>query len=51
MTAKAGDIIFIEQEPTMGIIMTRNSTFKLEDYMRKYHVKTLKVGAIMKTDK
>jgi hypothetical protein len=51
VTAKAGDIIFIKQEPTMGIITARNNTFKHEDYVGKYHVKTLTVGALMKTDK
>jgi hypothetical protein len=46
----AGDIIFIQQEPTMGILMARNSLFKLQDYEGKYHVKTLEVGTIIKTD-
>jgi hypothetical protein len=50
ITAKAGDIIFIQQEPSMGIIMARNSIFKLQDYEGKYHVKTLSVGTIIKTD-
>ena len=45
------DIIFIKQAPTMGIIMARNNLFKLEDYVGKYQVKTLTVGAIVKTDK
>ncbi len=51
VTAQAGDIIFIQQEPTMGIIMARNNLFKLEDYVGKYHVKTLTIGTVMKTDK
>jgi len=51
VTAKAGDIIFIQQEPTPGIIMARNSIFKLQDYEGKYHVKRLKLGTIKKTDK
>jgi hypothetical protein len=50
ITAKAGDIIFIQQEPSMGIIMARNSIFKLQDYEGKYHVKTLNVGTIITTD-
>jgi hypothetical protein len=49
--AKAGDIFFIQQEPSMGIIMARNSIFKLEDYEGKYHVKTLKAGTILKQGK
>ena len=51
VNVKAGDIIFIQQEPTMGIIMARNSLFKLQDYEGKYHVKTLSAGTIKKTDK
>lgn len=51
VSAKAGDIIFIQQEPSMGIIMARNNIFKLEDYQGKYHVKTLAVGTILKTGK
>jgi hypothetical protein len=51
VSAKAGDIIFIQQEPSMGIIMARNSIFKLQDYEGKYHVKHLSLGTIIKTDK
>lgn len=51
VSASAGDIIFIQQEPTMGVVMARNNIFKLEDYQGKYHVKTLKVGTIIKTEK
>jgi hypothetical protein len=51
VSAKAGDIIFIQQEPSMGIIMARNTTFKLDDYEGKYHVKTLAIGTIIKSDK
>ncbi|HJV71288.1 DUF2846 domain-containing protein [Ideonella sp.] len=51
VTTNPGDILFIQQEPTMGIIMARNNLFKLEDYQGKYHVKTLTVGTIIKTAK
>ncbi len=51
VTAKAGDIIFINQEPAMGIIMARNTLFKIDDYEGKYHVKTLKLGTILKSDR
>ena len=51
VTAKAGDIIFIQQEPSMGLVMARNNIFKLEDYQGKYHVKTLTVGTILKAQK
>ncbi len=49
--AKAGDIIFLQQEPTMGVLMARNKLFKVDDYQGKYHVKTLKVGTIIKAEK
>jgi hypothetical protein len=51
VTAQAGDIIFIQQDPTMGVIMARNNIFKVEDYVGKYHVKTLKLGTILKSEK
>jgi Protein of unknown function (DUF2846) len=51
VSAKAGDIIFIEQELGMGIIMARNTLVKLEEVPGKYHVKTLTLGTIIKTDK
>lgn len=49
--ANAGDVIFIQQEPSMGIIMARNSLVKVEDLPGKYHVKKLEVGTIIKTSK
>ncbi len=48
---KAGDIIFIQQKPTMGIIMARNDLSSLQDYEGKYHVKTLTLGTILKSEK
>jgi Protein of unknown function (DUF2846) len=51
VSVKAGDIIFIQQDTSMGIIMARNSLMKLDDIPGKYHVKTLTVGTILKTDK
>jgi hypothetical protein len=49
--AAAGDIIYIQQEPSMGLIMARNNIFKLEDYQGKYQVKMLTVGTILKAEK
>ena len=51
VSARAGDIMFIRQDPTLGIIMARNNIVLVEDYEGKYHVKTLKLGTILKTDK
>lgn len=49
--AAAGDIIYIQQEPSMGLIMARNNIFKLDDYQGKYQVKMLTVGTILKAEK
>lgn len=55
VSAKAGDIIFLQQEATWGFIIARNNLFKIEDYQGKYHVKRLeyikRVGTIIKSDK
>ncbi len=51
VTANPGDIIFIQQDASMGFIMARNSLSKIQDYEGKYHVKTLKLGTIIKLDK
>lgn len=51
VTANSGDIIYIHQDPKMGILMARNSLFKLQAYEGKYHVKHLKAGTIIKQDK
>lgn len=47
----SGDIIFLEQEPQMGILYARNGFFTLPDYMGKYHVKHLTLGTIIRQDK
>lgn len=51
VSAKAGDLIFVQQDPSMGFVMARNSLLKLEDYQGKYQVKQLKLGTVIKTDK
>jgi len=33
------------------VLMGRNSITKIEDYQGKYHVKTLALGTILKTEK
>ncbi|HSD36690.1 MAG TPA: DUF2846 domain-containing protein [Rhodocyclaceae bacterium] len=49
--AKAGDIIFIQQDASMGFLMARNSVMSIPDYQGKYHVKSLVLGTIAKSDK
>jgi len=49
--ANAGDIIFIAQEPSMGIIMARNSIGRAAEIEGKYHIKRLELGTIIKQDR
>lgn len=51
LSAKPGDIIYLRQDPSMGLIMARNSISKVEDYEGKYHVKNLSLGTIIKPEK
>lgn len=51
VSAQAGEVIFIQQEPSMGIIMARNSITKIEELPGKYYVKKLELGTIIRTDK
>jgi hypothetical protein len=51
ISANAGDIVFVHQDPSMGILMARNSVAKIEEVEGKYYVKTLTPGTIIKTDK
>jgi len=44
ISVKAGDIIFLEQEPDMGFITLNNKILPLQDYQGKYYVKTLARG-------
>lgn len=49
--AKPGEVIYLQQEPAMGILFARNSILRIEELPGKYHVKMLKPGTILKTDK
>ena len=51
VSVKAGDIVFIQQDTSMGVIMARNAIARIEELQGKYHVKTLTVGNIIKNDK
>ena len=51
VSVKAGDVVYIKQDPSMGFIMARNTIYKIEDYEGKYHVKTLTLGTIEKAEK
>jgi Protein of unknown function (DUF2846) len=51
VSVKAGEVAFIQQDASMGLIMARNNIFKVEDYQGKYHIKNTSIGTIIKTDK
>jgi hypothetical protein len=46
VSAKAGDVLFMQQEPDMGFITLSNKIVPLQEYEGKYHVKTLIPGTI-----
>ncbi|WP_215372218.1 DUF2846 domain-containing protein [Polynucleobacter sp. MWH-UH24A] len=46
----AGDVIYLQQEPAIGIIMARNNIFPIDDTQGKYLVKTLSLGTLIKPD-
>ena len=47
VSAKAGDIIFLQQEPYMGFTTLNIRLLKLQDYEGRYYVKTLPPGKII----
>jgi len=50
--ARAGEIIFILQDASPGFVMARNRLERIEEqYQGVYHVKKLRQGTIIKTDK
>ena len=51
VSVKAGDIVYIQQDVSMGIIMARNSVARIDQDQGKYQVKVLKVGTILQSDK
>lgn len=48
VSVKAGDILFLQQEPTMGMLRTRNKLLPLHEVEGKYHVQTLTLGTLTK---
>jgi hypothetical protein len=51
ITVMPGDVVFIQQEPGMGLIMARNTITLVADYQGKYHVKNLTLGTLLKSEK
>jgi len=50
ISVKAGDIVFLQQDPAMGLVMARNTLLRVEETQGKYYVKTLSVGTLIKPD-
>lgn len=46
----AGDVIYLQQEPAIGIIMARNNIFPVDEMQGKYYVKTLSLGTLIKPE-
>jgi hypothetical protein len=51
INVKPNDIVFLQQNPDMGIVMARNHIHQISDYEGKYHVKRLSLGTIKKLNK
>lgn len=50
LTTKPGEVIFLQQEPTFGVIMARNNIFRIDETQGKYYVKTLLLGELIKPE-
>jgi hypothetical protein len=51
VSAGQGEVIYLQQDPTLGIIMARNNLSRIEDYQGKYFVKRLTLGTVLKTER
>ncbi|HET9823110.1 MAG TPA: hypothetical protein VFQ16_14915 [Burkholderiaceae bacterium] len=49
--ARGGEVVYLQQEPAMGLLFARNSMFRIEELPGKYLVKTLKPGTMLKPGK
>jgi hypothetical protein len=48
---KAGEVVFIKQNPEPGLLMARNNIEILDDVEAKYYLKKLSLGSVYKTEK
>lgn len=51
ITAKENEVIFLQQDPSFGILFAQNNLLKIEELVGMYHVKRLELGTIIKTEK
>ena len=45
---KAGDVVYLRQDVSMGLIMARNTISRMDDVTGKYYVKNLSLGTLLK---
>lgn len=50
LTTKSGEVVYLQQEPALGIIMARNNIFRVDETQGKYYVKTLELGELIKPE-
>jgi len=48
ISVRAGEVAFVEQQPSIGFVIARNSLLQLDALTGKYHVKTLEPGTLLK---
>ena len=51
VSAHAGEVLYVKQEPSMGLIMARNSLLLLDENQGKYFVKTSTLGTLERKEK
>lgn len=47
----AGDIVYLQQEPAIGLLIARNNLTPIDAVVGKYHVKTLQPGTMLKPER
>jgi hypothetical protein len=47
----AGEIAYVQQVPTLGVMMVRNDLYRLDDTEGRYHVKNLSQGTMISAAK
>lgn len=51
INAKPNEVIYLRQDPTLGLVMAGNRLYQIDDVEGKYHVKHLSLGKIIKLNK
>jgi len=50
INVKAGEILYLQQEPAFGVVIARNNIFPIEQTQGIYYIKTLTSGTLIKPD-